>query len=416
MHPILRLTPDNDGNSVLIQAARIAAIHHTQTRPAGSEGALAECETGVDVLDCSGARIEPGLVNAHTHLYSGLAPLGMPSPMPKPSTFVEILERVWWRLDRALDAQCLTAAARLYVAEALLSGTTTLIDHHESPNLIHGSLDILADACETLGCRALLGYGATERNQGQQEARAGLAECQRFIREGLRPLVRGVVALHASFTVSDATVREAARLCEELGTVLHIHLAEAASDVEDAKSRGYAGPLERLLALGALPPGSILAHGVHLSREQVRRAAEAGAFLIHNPRSNRGNEVGYASSLEATERVALGTDGYPARMQEECGVGAELALAHGQRPELASERLAKGAQLASERFGETLGVLEPGTAADLVVRVGERCRHVIVGGKVVVRDGKLEAGNIDEIRREAQEQAAGLWQRMSVGP
>ena len=123
----------------------------------------------------------PGAINAHTHIYSGLAPLGMPPPERDPETFVEILERVWWRLDRALDEESLRASARLYVAEALLAGTTTLIDHHESPNFIAGSLDVIADACEELGVRALLCYGATERNGGRQEARDGLAECRRFI-------------------------------------------------------------------------------------------------------------------------------------------------------------------------------------------------------------------------------------------
>src|SRR5512143_3781295 len=132
-----------------------------------------------------------GFVNAHTHLYSGLAPLGMPKPQPPPANFLEILERVWWPLDRALDEATLRAAARYYVAEALLRRTTALVDHHESPNFIEGSLDVLADACQELGMRAVLCYGATERNGGRQEARRGLAECRRFIEANTRPLIRG---------------------------------------------------------------------------------------------------------------------------------------------------------------------------------------------------------------------------------
>ena len=146
-----------------------------------------------------------GFVNAHTHLYSGLAPFGMPAPAEPPADFVAILENVWWKLDRALDARSLRAAARWYVAEALQLGTVGLIDHHESPNLIEGSLDILADACQAAGMPAVLCYGATERNGGRDEARRGLAECRRFIETNTRPLVRGVVGLHASFTVSDET-------------------------------------------------------------------------------------------------------------------------------------------------------------------------------------------------------------------
>src|ERR1019366_9798281 len=150
-----------------------------------------------------------GFVNAHTHVYGGLAPLGMPLPRPEPSNFLEMLERVWWRLDRALDARSLRAAARLYVAEALRHGTTVLIDHHESPNFIEGSLDVIADACQELGVSALVCYGATERNGGASEARQGLAECRRFITSNRRPLVRGAIGLHAAFTVSDETIRAA---------------------------------------------------------------------------------------------------------------------------------------------------------------------------------------------------------------
>ncbi|MCG8510204.1 MAG: amidohydrolase family protein, partial [Rhodospirillales bacterium] len=237
------------------------------------------------VLACPDADIGPGNVCAHTHLYSGLAPYGMPEANPAPETFVQILERIWWRLDRALDEEALRVSARDYVAHALLAGTTALIDHHESPNLIEGSVAILAHACEDLGMRALLCYGATERNFGMEEAKRGLAECAKI---PTTTSVRGLVGLHASFTVSDRTIREAGDLARDLGTVLHIHVAEAKSDVEDAQSRGYEGPLERLIALEALIPGSILAHGVHLSPEQVKRAEDLGCWLVQNPRSNEG--------------------------------------------------------------------------------------------------------------------------------
>ena len=144
------LTQLADGRSVRIRAGRVVAV---------SSDLRAETDA---VIDCAGGTIEPGRVNAHTHLYSGLAPLGMPAPLRPPENFVQILERIWWRLDRALDEASLRAAARFYVAQSLLSGTTTLVDHHESPGLIAGSLDVLGDVCAELGCRALLIYGATE--------------------------------------------------------------------------------------------------------------------------------------------------------------------------------------------------------------------------------------------------------------
>jgi cytosine/adenosine deaminase-related metal-dependent hydrolase len=291
-----------------------------------------------------------GFVNAHTHLYSGLVPLGMPAPERPPTTFLEILERVWWRLDRALDERSLAAAARYYVVDALAAGTAALVDHHESPRCIEGSLDVLADVCAELGMPALLCYGATERNGGRDEARRGLAECRRFIRANTRPAVRGLVGLHASFTVSDDTIREAGALCRDLDTVLHVHVAEAEADVADARARGYPGPLERLRDLGALVPGSVLAHGVHLSAAQAREAERLGCWLVQNPRSNRGNGVGYAAHLGTSRRVALGTDGYRSDMLEELAVLRGEAQAHGDacRPD---QRLAAGRVLMEERFG-----------------------------------------------------------------
>jgi cytosine/adenosine deaminase-related metal-dependent hydrolase len=371
---------------------------------------------GARRLDAAAAVVEPGAVNAHTHLYSGLAPLGMPPPSAPPTTFLQILERVWWRLDRALDAASLRASARLYVAEALLAGTTSLVDHHESPAFIEGSLDVLADAAEELGARLLVGYGATERNFGLDEGRRGLAECARFVRENRRPLVRGLVALHASFTASDATIREAGALARELGTVMHVHVAEAPEDVEDAKARGHEGPLERLLALEALPPGSIVAHGVHLDAAQVRKAEAAGLWLVQNPRSNEGNRVGYARSLHASARVALGTDGWNADMAEEERALVRLATAAADpaaETGTLAHRSADGRRLVGERLGLVLAPLGAGAAADVVVRERDgKARHVIVDGRVVVEGGRLVTGDLEAIRAEARAEAARLWERM----
>ena len=254
----------------------------------------------------------------------------MPPPAVAPENFLQILERVWWRLDRALDEESLRASARFYVAQALLAGTTTLVDHHESPTFIDGSLDILADACQELGMRALLCYGATERNGGREEAHRGLEECRRFHQDNGRSLVRGLVGLHASFTVSDETIEEAADLSRELDTVLHVHVAEDLADVEDALERGYDGPLERLLHFGALPPGSILAHCVHCQAAQVRTIAARDLWIVQNPRSNRGNGVGYPAALGESNQVAVGTDGYPARMEDEVLVLRAEAAEHGE--------------------------------------------------------------------------------------
>lgn len=387
----LVIGPDRNGRRVIVVDGRIA------------RSALAQAA----VLSCPHGDIMPGAVCAHTHLYSGLVPYGMPPARPPPGSFIQILERVWWRLDRAIDAEILRAGARDYVARALLAGTTTLIDHHESPNLIEGSLSILAEVCHELGMRVLLCYGATERNFGREEAQRGLAECRRV---PASPLLRGLVGLHASFTVSDATVREAGELARELGTVLHVHVAEDRSDVEDARRRGAAGPLERLMSLNALVPGSILAHGVHLSADEVRLSDSLGCWLVHNPRSNQGNRVGYGRNLSAASRVALGTDGWNPDMAEEEAALLRLAAQHGDTG--IGGRLAAGHRLTAERFGAAAQALTPGALGDVVVREGGKLRHVIVGGRLVVEDGVLLTGDLDAITACAKSEAARLWSRL----
>jgi cytosine/adenosine deaminase-related metal-dependent hydrolase len=393
----LLIGPDRNGRSVAIVDGVVAAA----------------APGGTPMLACPDGEIFPGAVCAHTHIYSALAPYGMPKAEPAPENFIQILERVWWRLDRAIDAETLRAGARDYVAKALLAGTTTLIDHHESPNLIEGSLKVLADVCEELGIRTMLCFGATERNFGRDEATRGLAE-NRSIEN--TPLLRRLVGLHASFTVSDETIGEAGDLARALGTSLHVHVAEDLADVTDAKQRGYAGPLERLISLGALVPGSILAHGVHLDAVQVRRAAEHGAWFVHNPRSNEGNQVGYARNLSQVPTVALGVDGWHPDMGEELSALARLAAQNGDAAvsgPRAAGRLAKGHALMAERFGLQPEPLAPGAAGDLVVRRGGAVVDVVVAGRRVVAGGRLVTGDAAAFEAAARREAIRLWDRLA---
>ena len=344
-----------------------------------------------------------GWVNAHTHLYSALAPFGMPAPEPEPENFVQILERVWWRLDRAIDEESLRVGVRYYVAEALLAGTTALVDHHESPNFIEGSLDVIADACEEMGIRAVLCYGATERNGGRDEAKRGLAECARFIRANDRDLVCGVVGLHASFTVSDDTIREAGALCRELDTVGHVHVSEDGADNDDAVERGYRSPLDRLATLGALPAGSICAHGVHYDDADIDLANELAVWTVQNPRSNHGNRVGYPTRIRGCLRVGIGTDGYPSIREEERRMLIDQSLKQGDSP-AAVMRLENGREMIRRWFdvGEE----------DRVARADGRVRDVDVAGRAIVRDGRLIGCDLATLRADAERSAVTLWERM----
>ncbi len=421
-HAALEIGPDADGEVVVTLGERV--LRTGPRRP--DQVPVAER------LPCPRGRIVPGEVNAHTHLYSGLAPLGMPAAEPAPENFLQILERLWWKLDRALGEETLRASAQYAAAQALLAGTTAVVDHHESPQFIEGSLDVIADVCQDFGLRALVCYGATERNFGREEARRGLRECRRFVDANRRDLVRGAVGLHASFTVSDETIREAGHLARDLGTVVHVHVAEDRADVEDARKRGHDGPLERLLALDGLPEGSILAHGVHLTADQVRRARDAGLWLVQNPRSNIGNRVGYPAALGESPRVALGTDGYPADMREEAAAGEAEAATHGESAGAVAARLAAGRELLGERFEGPFAPLAPRGAADLAVirendgpedevthsdsAVGpegrSRVEHVMVGGRLVVHEGRLVHRELAAVMDDALAVAPALWERM----
>ena len=118
---------------------------------------------GGATVDVSGCLVTGGFVCAHHHLYSALA-RGMPGPAEPPRNFREILERVWWRLDRALEPETIALSAQLGALEAALAGTTTIVDHHASPETIDGSLDLVADGISGAGLRGAVCYEVTDRN------------------------------------------------------------------------------------------------------------------------------------------------------------------------------------------------------------------------------------------------------------
>ena len=317
----------------------------------------------------------------------------MPYRLEPPRSFMEILQRVWWRLDRALDETTIRASALAGGMEALLAGTTTLIDHHASPAAVDGSLDIVADALAGLGIRSVLCYETSDRD-GPDVARAGLAENDRFlaaVAASRYPLARGMVGAHASFTLSDGTMEGLAALVREWGVGVHIHVAEDGADERDSMERYELRVAARLAAAGVLDARALLAHGVHLDHGEISLVRAVGATVVHNPRSNMNNAVGRAPVGSLGERVALGTDGIGADMFE------EARAAYFRRRDEAVEtamdwpiaRLAEGSRVAGDSFAEPLlGHLEPGAPADLVVLAYPAVTPIdagIAGGTLAVR-------------------------------
>ena len=388
---------------------------------------------GEETVDLGGRYVIPGLVCAHTHLYSSLS-RGMPPPGRKPVNFREILGRIWWKLDRALDPDSIYYSALAGAIEALRCGTTTIVDHHASPNAIAGSLDLIREAVAEVGIRGVLCYEVTDRG-GMKRRDAGLRENERFIDScGGDRGFRGLVGAHASFTLSDESLERCAELARACGTGVHIHVAEDLSDVRDARRRSHGGLLRRLERSGVAARKSIFAHCVHLGAEEFRALGSSGAWAVHNPRSNMNNGVGHAPLHLFPPRSALGTDGFPADMFEEARVGFFRAAEEGKGGSGRMTALVAGGwRLASEIFGRPCGTFEPGAVADLVV-LGYRpptpldaanaaghflfglgaaaVESVMAGGTWVLWNRGIPGLDEDDIARRASKAAARLWKQM----
>ena len=337
--------------------------------------------------------VAPGLVCAHHHLYSALA-RGMPAPPEVPTTFWEILEQVWWRLDAALDLEMIRWSAMLGAVEALENGTTAIVDHHESPNAIEGSLSVIADACAEVGVRVVCAYGVTDRH-GPDGSRRGLAENERFIKAG----GRGLVGIHAAFTCSDESLRAAAGLAEDLGVGVHVHVCEGPEDAA-APARLAALTLDNWL----------LAHCVHLPTDHTLKGT-----ILHNPFSNLNNAVGYANPARFSNQVALGTDGIGADMIETFRLAYALqrSVDVTASPERAWSWLETGWNLVPEaRDDRVTWSYDPMDPWHVAFTPGIMPRQITIDGEVVFADGRPTRVDADEVRARAREQAARLHARL----
>jgi cytosine/adenosine deaminase-related metal-dependent hydrolase len=318
----------------------------------------------------------------------------MPAPPKTPTNFQEILEQIWWRLDTALDLEMIRWSAMLGALEALEQGTTAIIDHHESPNAIEGSLSVIAEACAEVGVRVVCAYGVTDRH-GPDGARLGLEENERFLKEG----GRGLVGIHAAFTCEDDTLHKAAGMAADFGVGAHIHVAEGPGDAH-APAR-----LE-----GLTRDDWLLAHCVHLPDDHDLRGT-----ILHNPRSNMNNCVGYAQPFRFRNRVVLGTDGIGGNMIEEF----RLAFVKHREvdvlatPDTAWSWIENAWDLVQEARNDVVTwSYEPMDPWHLAFTPGVRPLEIQVDGEVVFTDGKPTRVDADEVRTRAAEQAVRLHARL----
>src|SRR3990170_4418951 len=331
-----------------------------------------------DRLDASGQYIMPGNICAHTHFYGAFA-RGLAIPGSPPKDFPEILTKLWWPLDKSLKHEDVYASAQVMLVDAIKYGTTTLIDHHASPNAISGSLDVIAEAVGESGLRAVLCYEVTDRD-GEDKALQGIRENVRFLEKTQRERVaEGRVAatfgLHASLTLSEDTL-EACRQAVPEGVGFHIHVAEHEADEYDSLAKSGLRVVDRLDKHGILGPNTIVAHAVHVDAREVALLAETGTWVRHQPRSNMNNGVGVAkveSMGRAGVRLCLGTDGFPHTMWEEWKTAYLLHKVWHRDPrrmsalEVARMAVTNNANLANIFFsGAPLGRIIPGALADLI--------------------------------------------------
>ena len=414
-------------------------IENDRIKEIGKSSDLKKRYPEIEWLDARGQYVMPGNICAHTHFYGAYA-RGMAIPGPAPKDFPEILQKLWWPLDRSLDAESIQYSVLPCLVDAIKHGTTTLIDHHASPNAIDSSLDIIAKEVETAGLRAVLCYEVTDRD-GEEKMKAGIQENVRFRMRAKSPLLAGTFGLHASLTLSDSTLD----LCRQAvpdNMGFHVHTAEHESDEYDSLSKSGLRVIDRLHKHGILGPNTITAHGVHFDAREIQTLVETGTWLSHQPRSNMNNGVGVApieSMLRAGIKVCLGNDGFTNAMWDEWKAAYLLHKAQHRDPrrmngsDVAQMAIYNNAALANVFFpSATIGQLIPGAFADIIfvdyqpntpLSAGNLPWHIIfgvqqsmvtttiVGGKVLMKDRELLTLDEQEISAKAREIAPKVWER-----
>ncbi|HDQ72667.1 MAG TPA: putative aminohydrolase SsnA [Chloroflexi bacterium] len=454
------MTAGNDKSQLLIEHARLATlgaepaliedgamlIEGDTIAALGPSADLTARYPDVERWDAAGQLVLPASICAHTHFYGAFA-RGMAVPGQPAANFPQILERLWWRLDKALTREAVRYSALVCLVDAVRHGTSTLIDHHASPNAIEGSLDEIAWAVEEAGIRASLCYEVTDRD-GPERVQAGIAENVRFAQSLVsnpRPRLAASFGLHASLTLSERTLADCVAAASDLGVGFHVHVAEDVADQEDALEKYGQRVVHRLHDAGILGPKTIAVHCVHVDQTEIAALAETGAWVTHQPRSNMNNGVGVAPvevMQQAGVNLGLGNDGFSNQMFAEMKAAYLVhklarrdprAMPGGLVMELA---YANNARLARVFWPDlSLGELRAGAAADLVfldyhpttpLTADNLPWHLLFGveasaitatvcaGRALMRDRELLTLDEAAITARSREVAAEVWRQVEA--
>lgn len=397
-------------------------------------------ESGEEIFDAQGKIIMPGFICTHTHIYSAFA-RGMDLKGGSTASFIEILQNLWWRLDRNLTHEDIYYSALTTAIECIKSGVSCIFDHHAGANSIDGSLDVIEKALRETGLRGTLCYELSDRD-GEKAANEGIRENVRAIKKYQNEesdMIKGLFGLHASFTLSDKTLERASAEGNALNAGFHVHVAEGRQDMEYSIDNFNKSVVERLDEYKIINNKSILAHCIHISEEEKELLKKGN--VVHNPESNMNNAVGYCDVLDLMSRgilVGLGSDGFSANPFRAMDIAYVLHKHQKHDPRVMTPsdviKLAvkNNSRIASKFFRNKVGVIEENAKADMIiidyssptpVNRENIAGHIIFGlsnsnvtcniinGKFVMKDRLLVDADEEAIYGKSRELANKFWER-----
>ena len=426
--------PYLENGGVAVEGARILEV--------GETAALKAKYPQAEFIDAKGMVIMPAFINAHSHIYSGLA-RGLSIKGHNPTNFFEVLDGMWWNIDRHLTLEDTRRSAYTTYIDSIKTGCTTVFDHHASYCEIEGSLFAIEEVAKELGVRTCLCYEVSDRD-GEAKCDAAIQENADFIAHCEKeqdPMVKAMFGGHALFTISDRTFEKMVK-ANDGRTGFHIHVAEGMNDVYDSLQKYGTRSVNRLLNQGILGPKTLLGHCIHVNPAEMDIIKETGTMVVNNPESNMGNAVGCSPVLQMIHKgilVGMGTDAYTFDMLESLKVALIIQRHHACLPNVAwcevTDMLFKNnREICAKYFPDPLGILKAGAAADVIVMdykpftpfsgdnidghmifgmTGRQCETTMCNGRLLMKDRQLIGIDEEAVNARTLEVSKKLWGRLN---
>lgn len=426
--------PYLENGGVAVEGAKILEV--------GETAALKAKYPQAEFIDAKGMVIMPAFINAHSHIYSGLA-RGLSIKGHNPTNFFEVLDGMWWNIDRHLTLEDTRRSAYTTYIDSIKTGCTTVFDHHASYCEIEGSLFAIEEVAKELGVRTCLCYEVSDRD-GEAKCDAAIQENADFIAHCEKeqdPMVKAMFGGHALFTISDRTFEKMVK-ANDGRTGFHIHVAEGMNDVYDSLQKYGTRSVNRLLNQGILGPKTLLGHCIHVNPAEMDIIKETGTMVVNNPESNMGNAVGCSPVLQMIHKgilVGMGTDAYTFDMLESLKVALIIQRHHACLPNVAwcevTDMLFKNnREICAKYFPDPLGILKAGAAADVIVMdykpftpfsgdnidghmifgmTGRQCETTMCNGRLLMKDRQLIGIDEEAVNARTLEVSKKLWGRLN---